>query len=206
MKLKICGMKEEKNIKSIATLDPDYMGFIFWKDSPRNISIKIPELKKKIKKTGVFINSSIKQILKIIEEENLQAVQLHGDETPEFCSKLNKLESVEVIKVFNISNSFNFSKLKLFEDSCDFFLFDTKGKLPGGNGLVFDWSILKNYKYKKPFFLSGGIGIENVDELINMKNTNLPLYAIDVNSKFESQAGIKKLNLLKNFKSKLYEL
>lgn len=206
MKLKICGMKEEKNIKSIATLDPDYMGFIFWKDSPRNISIKIPELKKKIKKTGVFINSSIKQILKIIEEENLQAVQLHGDETPEFCSKLNKLESVEVIKVFNISNSFNFSKLKLFEDSCDFFLFDTKGKLPGGNGLVFDWSILKNYKYKKPFFLSGGIGIENIDELINMKNTSLPLYAIDVNSKFESQAGIKKLDLLKNFKRKLYEL
>tara|TARA_E500000331_G_scaffold346417_1_gene385289 strand:+ start:186 stop:806 length:621 start_codon:yes stop_codon:yes gene_type:complete len=206
MKLKICGMKEEKNIKSIATLDPDYMGFIFWKDSPRNISIKIPELKKKIKKTGVFINSSIKQILKIIEEENLQAVQLHGDETPEFCSKLNKLESVEVIKVFNISNSFNFSKLKLFEDSCDFFLFDTKGKLPGGNGLVFDWSILKNYKYKKPFFLSGGIGIENIDELINMKNTSLPLYAIDVNSKFESQAGIKKLDLLKSFKRKLYEL
>ena len=206
MKLKICGMKEEKNIKSIATLDPDYMGFIFWKDSPRNISIKIPELKKKIKKTGVFINSSIKQILKIIEEENLQAVQLHGDETPEFCSKLNKLESVEVIKVFNISNSFNFSKLKLFEDSCDFFLFDTKGKLPGGNGLVFDWSILKNYKYKKPFLLSGGIGIENIDELINMKNTSLPLYAIDVNSKFESQAGIKKLDLLKSFKRKLYEL
>lgn len=206
MKLKICGMKEEKNIKSIATLDPDYMGFIFWKHSPRNISIKIPELKKKIKKTGVFINSSIKQILKIIEEENLQAVQLHGDETPEFCSKLNKLESVEVIKVFNISNSFNFSKLKLFEDSCDFFLFDTKGKLPGGNGLVFDWSILKNYKYKKPFFLSGGIGIENIDELINMKNTSLPLYAIDVNSKFESQAGIKKLDLLKSFKRKLYEL
>ena len=206
MKLKICGMKEEKNIKSIATLDPDYMGFIFWKDSPRNISIKIPELKKKIKKTGVFINSSIKQILKIIEEENLQAVQLHGDETPEFCSKLNKLESVEVIKVFNISNSFNFSKLKLFEDSCDFFLFDTKGKLPGGNGLVFDWSILKNYKYKKPFFLCVGVGIENIDELINMKNTSLPLYAIDVNSKFESQAGIKKLDLLKSFKRKLYEL
>ena len=206
MKLKICGMKEEKNIKSIATLDPDYMGFIFWKHSLRNISIKIPKLKKKIKKTGVFVNSSIKQIVKIIKEENLHAVQLHGDETPEFCSKLNKLESVEVIKVFNISNSFNFSKLKLFEDSCDFFLFDTKGKLPGGNGLVFDWSILKNYKYKKPFFLSGGIGIENIDELINMKNTSLPLYAIDVNSKFESQAGIKKLDLLKSFKRKLYEL
>ena len=206
MKLKICGMKEEKNIKSIATLDPDYMGFIFWKHSLRNISIKIPEIKKKIKKTGVFVNSNIEQITNIIKEQNLQAVQLHGDETPEFCSKLSKLKRVEVIKAFNISNSFNFSKLKLFEDSCDFFLFDTKGKLPGGNGLVFDWSILKNYKYKKPFFLSGGIGIENVDELINMKNTNLPLYAIDVNSKFESQAGIKKLNLLKNFKSKLYEL
>ena len=206
MKLKICGMKEEKNIKSIATIDPDYMGFIFWEHSPRSISIKIPEIKKKIKKTGVFVNSNIEQITNTIKEENLQAVQLHGNETPEFCSKLVKFEKVEVIKAFNMSNNFNFEKLKLFEKSCSFFLFDTKGKLPGGNGLVFDWSILKNYKYKKPFFLSGGIGIENINELINLKNTNLPLYAIDVNSKFESQAGIKKLNLLKNFKSKLYEL
>ncbi len=206
MKLKICGMKEEKNIKSIATIDPDYMGFIFWEHSPRSISIKIPEIKKKIRKTGVFVDSSIEQIINTIKEENLQAVQLHGDETPEFCSKLIKFEKVEVIKAFNMSYNFNFEKLKLFEKSCNFFLFDTKGKLPGGNGLVFDWSILKNYKYKKPFFLSGGIGIENINELINLKNTNLPLYAVDVNSKFESQAGIKKLNLLKNFKNKLYEL
>ena len=206
MKIKICGMKEEKNIKSIATIDPDYMGFIFWEHSPRNISIKIPAIKKRIRKTGVFVNSSTEQIINTIKEENLQAVQLHGNETPEFCSKLIKLEKVEIIKAFKMSHNFNFEKLKLFEKTCNFFLFDTKGKHPGGNGLVFDWSILKNYKYKKPFFLSGGIGIEHINELNNLKNTNLPLYAIDVNSKFESQAGIKKLNLLKNFKSKLYEL
>ena len=166
-------MKLTSNIIEVSKINPDYMGFIFWEKSKRFFSGNIPNISKNIKKTGVFVNSSIKQIVKIIEEENLHAVQLHGDETPEFCSKLSKLKRVEVIKAFNISNSFNFSKLKLFEDSCDFFLFDTKGKLPGGNGLVFDWSILKNYKYKKPFFLSGVIGIENVDELINIKNTCL---------------------------------
>jgi len=118
---------------------------------------------------------------------------------------MNK-QNIELIKAFNINDSFNFDKLKLFENQCDFFLFDTKGELPGGNGSVFDWSILKNYKYEKPFFLSGGIGIENIDELINLKKTRLPIYAVDVNSKFESKPGLKKLNLLEEFKNKLYEL
>ena len=206
MKIKVCGLNNQDDIDQLNNIDIDFLGFIFYKKSPRFVDHKIKISKINKEKVGVFVNENLENITDKIKEYNLTCVQLHGDETPEFCSKLNKLESVEVIKVFNISNSFNFSKLKLFEDSCDFFLFDTKGKLPGGNGLVFDWSILKNYKYKKPFFLSGGIGIENVDELINMKNTNLPLYAIDVNSKFESQAGIKKLDLLKSFKRKLYEL
>ena len=176
MKIKICGMKEEKNIKSIATIDPDYMGFIFWEHSPRNISIKIPAIKKRIRKTGVFVNSSTEQIINTIKEENLQAVQLHGNETPEFCSKLIKLEKVEIIKAFKMSHNFNFEKLKLFEKTCNFFLFDTKGKHPGGNGLVFDWSILKNYKYKKPFyginrgtfgFLMNKFKTYNLDQIIS---------------------------------------
>ena len=95
--------------------------------------------------------------------------------------------------------------MKPYEKSCDFFLFDTKGELPGGNGYCFDWSTLKAYPSEKPFFLSGGIGIENVEELKKLLKTNLPLYAIDVNSKFESAPGIKKVNELKQFKNELYE-
>ena len=206
MKLKICGMKESNNIKSIENIEPDYMGFIFWEDSPRYIKDKIPLLKNTIKKTGVFVDSNIEYVTKAIENHNLQAIQLHGNESPEFCAKLMNKQNIELIKAFKVDDSFNFDELKIFENQCDFFLFDTKGKLPGGNGSVFEWSILKDYKYEKPFFLSGGIGIENVDELINLKKTRLPIYAVDVNSKFESQPGLKKLNLLKEFKNKLYEL
>ena len=112
---------------------------------------------------------------------------------------------VEVIKAFSIQNDFDFSELKAYENSCDFFLFDTKGELPGGNGYCFDWSLLKAYPSKKPFFLSGGIGIENVEELQKLLKTNLPIYAIDVNSKFESAPGIKKVNELRQFKKELYE-
>ncbi|MBL30474.1 MAG: N-(5'-phosphoribosyl)anthranilate isomerase [Flavobacteriaceae bacterium] len=206
MKLKICGMKESNNIKSIENIEPDYMGFIFWEDSPRYIKDKIPLLKNTIKKTGVFVDSNIEYITKAVENHNLQAIQLHGNESPEFCAKLMNKQNIELIKAFKVDDSFNFDELKIFENQCDFFLFDTKGKLPGGNGSVFEWSILKDYKYEKPFFLSGGIGIENVDELINLKKTRLPIYAVDVNSKFESQPGLKKLNLLEEFKNKLYEL
>ena len=206
MKLKICGMKESNNIKSIENIEPDYMGFIFWEDSPRYIKDKIPLLKNTIKKTGVFVDSNIEYVTKAIENHNLQAIQLHGNESPEFCAKLMNKQNIELIKAFKVDDSFNFDELKIFENQCDFFLFDTKGKLPGGNGSVFEWSILKDYKYEKPFFLSGGIGIENVDELINLKKTRLPIYAVDVNSKFESQPGLKKLNLLEEFKNKLYEL
>ena len=206
MKLKICGMKESNNIKSIENIEPDYMGFIFWEDSPRYIKDKIPLLKNTIKKTGVFVDSNIEYVTKAIENHNLQAIQLHGNESPEFCAKLMNKQNIELIKAFKVDDSFNFDELKIFENQCDFFLFDTKGELPGGNGSVFEWSILKDYKHEKPFFLSGGIGIENVDELINLKKTRLPIYAVDVNSKFESQPGLKKLNLLEEFKNKLYEL
>ena len=113
---------------------------------------------------------------------------------------------VEVIKAFSIRDEFNFSELEVYENCCDFFLFDTKGELPGGNGYRFDWSILETYPSKKPFFLSGGIGIENVEELQKLIKTNLPLYAIDVNSKFESAPAIKKIKELKQFKNELYEL
>ena len=204
MKLKICGMREPENIEAIAALAPDYLGFIFWAPSSRYVSQSTPSLAEEIKKTGVFVDATLDYIETIIKEHQLHAVQLHGNETSAYCKQIQHL-GVEVIKTFSIQNDFDFSELKPYEKSCDFFLFDTKGELPGGNGYCFDWYTLKAYPSEKPFFLSGGIGIENVEELKKLLKTNLPLYAIDVNSKFESAPGIKKVNELKQFKNELYE-
>lgn len=204
MKLKICGMREPENIEAIAALAPDYLGFIFWAPSSRYANQSTPTLTEEIKKIGVFVDATLDYIETIIKEHQLQAVQLHGNETSAYCKQIQYL-GVEVIKAFSIQNDFDFSELKAYENSCDFFLFDTKGELPGGNGYCFDWSILKAYPSKKPFFLSGGIGIENVEELQKLLKTNLPIYAIDVNSKFESAPGIKKVNELRQFKKELYE-
>ncbi|PKB18114.1 phosphoribosylanthranilate isomerase [Flavobacterium sp. 5] len=197
MKLKICGMKYPDNILEVGSLLPDYMGFIFWEKSARYFDGTMPELPKSIKKTGVFVNESIPVILKKTEKYNLQAIQLHGHESPEFCSELKTklVASIEIIKVFSADENFDFSVLKPFEAVCDYFLFDTKGKLPGGNGTTFDWQILKNYSSTKPFFLSGGIGIEELDAVTEILKTNLPIYAIDINSKFEIEPGLKNIEL-----------
>lgn len=197
MKLKICGMKYPANILEVGSLLPDYMGFIFWENSARYFDGVIPDLPKSIKKVGVFVNESIPVIEEKIAKYDLQAIQLHGKESVEFCSELkSKIEpSIEIIKVFSADENFNFSVLKAYEPVCDYFLFDTKGKLPGGNGTTFDWRILENYPSTKPFFLSGGIGIEELDSINEISKTNLPIYAIDVNSKFEIEPGLKNIRL-----------
>ncbi len=197
MKLKICGMKYPENMLEVGALLPDYMGFIFWEKSARYFDGIIPELPKSIKKVGVFVNASLEEILEKIEKHDLQAVQLHGDESVEFCETLKKKlpKLIEVIKVFSILDTFDFAVLKPFESVCDYFLFDTKGKLPGGNGTTFDWKVLENYPSTKPFFLSGGIGIEEMEAVNDILKTNLPVYAIDVNSKFEIEPGLKNIQL-----------
>jgi phosphoribosylanthranilate isomerase len=127
---------------------------------------------------------------------------LHGNESPEFCNQL-KAVPVKIIKVFSIDATFNFDSLKPYESVCDYYLFDTKGKLPGGNGVAFNWEILKKYPSEKPFFLSGGIGIESLE---NLKKLKLPIHAIDVNSKFENQPGYKNIQNLKAFQTHLNEV
>ncbi|MWB96046.1 phosphoribosylanthranilate isomerase [Flavobacterium sp. GA093] len=197
MKIKICGMKYPDNILEVGALLPDYMGFIFWEKSARYFDGEIPELPKSIKKVGVFVNESVENIIQKITKHNLQAVQLHGKESVEFCEDLKgKIDSsVEIIKVFSVGDDFDFDVLKPFENVCNYFLFDTKGKLPGGNGTTFDWKILDNYKSEKPFFLSGGIGIEEIPTIVKLK---LPIYAIDVNSRFEIEPGLKNVQLCKD--------
>ena len=209
MKLKICGMKYPENILEVAALLPDYMGFIFWERSSRYFDGQIPEIPKSIKKTGVFVNESVANIIEKILENNLQAVQLHGKESADFCLNLKSefrkinLSQIEIIKVFSVADDFDFELLKPFENLCDYFLFDTKGKLPGGNGTTFDWNVLQHYPSSKPFFLSGGIGLEEIDAVKEITKTNLPVYAIDVNSKFEIEPGLKNTKLLREFQHNL---
>ncbi|MDI6032921.1 phosphoribosylanthranilate isomerase [Flavobacterium sp. LB2P84] len=202
MKLKICGMKYPDNILEVGSLLPDYMGFIFWEKSARYFDGVIPDLPKSIKKVGVFVNATQDEILEKIIKYDLQAVQLHGQESVNFCQDLkNEIDdSIEIIKVFSVDDAFDFEVLKPFEVVCDYFLFDTKGKLPGGNGTTFDWKVLEKYPSSKPFFLSGGIGIEEMDAVNEILKTNLPLYTIDVNSKFEIEPGLKNIELCRNIR------
>jgi phosphoribosylanthranilate isomerase len=207
MKLKICGMKYPDNIIEVAALLPDYMGFIFWEKSARYFDTIIPKLPKSIHKVGVFVNESIDIILDKVILHDLQAVQLHGKESVVFCEELKKRlpKEIEIIKVFSIIDSFDFEALKAFESLCDYFLFDTKGKLPGGNGSTFDWTVLENYPSTKPFFLSGGIGLEEMPAVNEILKTNLPIYAIDVNSKFEIESGLKNKQLCRDAQQYLYK-
>ena len=222
-------MKYVENIQQVAALQPDYLGFIFYEKSKRNFEGIIPELPSSIKKTGVFVNEILAIVISMVEEYRLDAVQLHGDESVEYILELkaqlaerkelfieeNKQitkkknqhfiadDAIEIIKVFGIKDTFDFDILKPYEPVVDYFLFDTKGKERGGNGTKFDWTVLKKYPFEKPFFLSGGIGLEDVVEVQKTIHSDLPIYALDVNSKFESAPGVKKIEELKEFKNSL---
>ncbi|WP_396633712.1 phosphoribosylanthranilate isomerase [Maribacter sp. R86514] len=208
MKLKICGMK--LNTTEVAQLRPDYLGFIFWEPSSRFFEGKIPELPHTISKVGVFVDAELDYIINTVQKHQLQGLQLHGHETPDYCTKiaaeLKKLNhKVDIIKVFSIKEEFDFDVLTPYENVCDYFLFDTKGKLPGGNGYTFNWSVLKDYPSTKPFFLSGGIGLNNLDKINEFIKSpeSMYCYAIDVNSRFEIEPGLKNIEELQKFKEAL---
>ncbi|WP_418513852.1 phosphoribosylanthranilate isomerase [Corallibacter sp.] len=208
MKLKVCGMKYQDNITNVANLQPDYLGFIFYENSSRYFEGDIPELPKGIKKVGVFVNAESDYIISKIKKHCLDVIQLHGSESADFCNELKQTllsHPIEIIKVFSIKDQFNFDTLKPYEVVCDYFLFDTKGKLPGGNGYVFNWEILNNYPSTKPYFLSGGIGLDelkNIDAFVKTTASKY-CYAIDVNSKFEDKPGLKNLEKLQEFYTQL---
>ena len=191
-------MKFRDNITEIALLQPDFMGFIFYKKSLRNFENNIPDLSNSIKKVGVFVNASLEEIEEKVKQYELDFVQLHGDESSEFCHLLQQ-NKFKVIKAFNIDNLFNFNILNKYNTFCDYFLFDTKGTNYGGNGIAFDWSVLENYHLDKPYFLSGGIGLENLEEvksfLITASAKNC--IAIDCNSKLEISPGLKSMEKVK---------
>jgi len=204
-------MKYQDNMTQVAALQPDYLGFIFYDKSARFFEGVIPELSENTKKVGVFVDAAIDEIIEKVNVYNLQLVQLHGNESPTFCKVLGAeltslADPTEIIKVFSIKDEFNFEKLKPYEAVCHYYLFDTKGKLPGGNGYTFNWKVLENYSSTKPYFLSGGIGLNELDKVKSfLQNDNSKYcHAIDVNSRFEIEAGLKDIELIKEFKNRLF--
>ncbi|MDX1462592.1 MAG: phosphoribosylanthranilate isomerase [Marinirhabdus sp.] len=197
--IKVCGMKH--NTAEVAQLQPDYLGFIFYGESPRCYVDIIPALPKGIKKVGVFVNASVVQILEKLKIYSLDVIQLHGDESVAYISALRKHlpPSVSIWKVFGIKDTFDFKKIAPFNAVVDALLFDTKGKHRGGNGTPFNWEVLQGYPFETPVILSGGIGLEHIEAIQQVMATNLPFLAIDVNSKFERRPGLKDPKQLKQF-------
>ena len=205
MKIKVCGLRDAENISAIAALNPDFVGFIFYDQSPRFVGEDLNEavvkaIPRSIRKVGVFVNASPDYILRNVKKYDFQYVQLHGTETPEYCRSLRN-RGISLIKAFRVDESFNFSMLNNYKAHCDFFLFDAKGDQPGGNGIAFDWSILNRYDDEKPFFISGGIGLDNLDQLEALKG--MKLYGVDVNSQVETAPGVKDVAKVKELISRL---
>ena len=182
MKLKVCGMKFSENISEIESLKPDFMGFIFYKKSKRFFNESKLILNDKINRVGVFVNQEINEVIDNIKKYKLDYVQLHGEEDVRYCLSIKSI--CKVIKVFKIDDTFNFDKVKKFENVSDYYLFDTKTNLHGGNWKKFNWEILKNYNSKKYFFLSGGISENDIEEIKKIRKI-YPIIGIDINSKFE---------------------
>ncbi len=206
MKLKVCGMRDRTNIQSLLPLKPDFVGFIFYDKSPRYVGEELNEeiirqIPSSIKKVGVFVNSSPDHIMSMAKQYDLQYVQLHGNEMPDFCRILRQ-KGLNIIKAFSVNNDFNFAMLNNYKPFCDLFLFDTKGTQPGGNGVPFDWNILSKYDQEKPFFLSGGISIENIDKVIELSQS-VQVYGIDINSCFEVEPGLKDIDQIQKVIGKI---
>ena len=200
MEIKVCGLREPQNISDILVLQPDYIGLIFYPGSRRYVEGNkefegfIKDIKN-VKKTGVFVHATEEQVGHNVARYGLNVVQLHGEETPDYCGLINTC--TPVWKAFSIDAHFDFKQLKDYAPVCTRFLFDTPGPGYGGTGRSFDWSLLEDQEIPLPFLLSGGIGPGDADRI---KKINHPGFkGIDINSRFEITPGLKDTDLVKNF-------
>jgi phosphoribosylanthranilate isomerase len=205
MKLKVCGMKYPDNLLEVAALKPNYLGFIFYPASKRYmVDTLSPEavaaIDPEIKTVAVFVNETEDKIESIANAYGIKILQLHGEESPELCLRLRK-KGFKIIKVFSIGTSFDFRTVVPYKHCSDYFLFDTKSEQYGGTGTSFNWEILREYDNEIPFFLSGGVGLENIEEVMKLKGLNL--FALDVNSKVEVEPGRKDIEKLKKLAQSL---
>lgn len=198
MIIKVCGMRDAENIRAVEALGIDVMGFIFWKPSSRYVGAKPAYLPENCRRAGVFVDASVEDILAAVEDFRLDVLQLHGHETPEAIAALKeRVPGIDIVKSLAIAGHADLELAAAYESVCDAFIFDTKGRLPGGNGSQFDWSVLQRYEGRLPFLLSGGIGPG--DER-RVREFNVPgCIGIDLNSRFESAPGLKDVKSLKTF-------
>ena len=204
MRIKVCGMTQMEQVEQLPELGASFAGFIFYPKSPRYVfrQMTSSQLRKvsNINKVGVFVNNSVEEVLHMVDECRLQMVQLHGDESPKFCERI--ADYVSVVKAFRMSANDSIEWMtNPYMNVCDMFMFDTMGAGYGGTGTKFDWNILKGNHIGKPFFLSGGINTDDAPALKEFKKESVAedLFAIDINSKFESQPGIKDMDKVRNF-------
>jgi phosphoribosylanthranilate isomerase len=200
-------MRDPANIQAVVALQPDYLGFIFYRGSKRfvaNLSESAMDaIPAGIYKTGVFVNASLEDIAAAVTKYSLSALQLHGTEDPVFAEAIKiAFPDIEVIKAFGIHKSFDFTQLNAFETVVDYFLFDTQTVAHGGSGKQFDWTLLDDYTLNLPYFLSGGIGLESLQAIQEINDPRL--YAIDINSKFEIAPAFKDVAKLTEFKHELF--
>lgn len=198
-------MRDPQNIQDLGTVQPDFVGFIFYPKSPRYVGEEwdesiVKSIPSSIKKIGVFVNESVEKINFLASKYQLDGIQLHGSETPEICQTI-KDKNLLVLKAFSVDESFDFELIKKYESFCDYFLFDTKTSQHGGSGVKFDWKKLYEYTSSIPFFLSGGVMEEDVNEIksLNIKG----LYSVDINSKFEIEPALKDIKMVERFAQKL---
>ncbi|TAG99802.1 MAG: phosphoribosylanthranilate isomerase [Sphingobacteriales bacterium] len=198
LKIKVCGMKYAQNISQLNTLEPNFIGFIFYPPSKRFVGLDfdksvLSSVPNQTLKTAVFVNATQGEVIEFAHLYGMQAVQLHGNESPQFCAAI-KASGLTLIKAFGIADDFDWNQLKDYETVVDYFLWDTKTEIHGGSGKQFDWKLLDKYKLNIPFFLSGGISLDN---LADVKKIDHPqFYGIDLNSKFETEPGIKNIEKL----------
>jgi phosphoribosylanthranilate isomerase len=197
IKIKVCGLRD--NIEEVAALNPDFMGFIFYKKSPRFVGDNfVKNYNSEALSIGVFVNQTVEEVLELYKKHDLDLVQLHGNESIDYCVELKAFD-IKIVKVFAGNHLPSQLVIDAYAPFIDYYLFDTKGEHEGGNGIAFDWNLLTTLNLQKPVFLSGGIDLDNVNNIKNLKG--IKIHAIDVNSKFEITPGKKDVNKLKKLKS-----
>jgi len=200
MIVKVCGMRDAENIREVEALGVDWMGFVFHRTSPRFVGELPDYLPQRAKRVGVFVDETEEQIMETVQLFRLDMVQLHGHETPDFCSCIRS-KGLKVIKAINVQNTFSTEEVSFYERACDYFLFDTKTPLPGGSGQKFDWSSLSAYRGTTPFLLSGGISPDDADRVEAFVHERC--IGIDLNSRFETSPAYKDIHLLQSFIDKI---
>lgn len=192
MKVKVCGMREPDNIQDILSGGPDYIGFIFYDKSKRYVSEQtlsyLQEAETTAKKVGVFVNEDLATLIKLAKKYNLDFVQLHGNESPDYVGQVAQAD-ISIIKAFNIHEEFDWSNLEKYLPDVAYFLFDTASAQHGGSGKKFDWTLLEKYTLDKPFFLSGGISLADAHSCTTLNHPSLE--TLDINSRFETKPGYK---------------